>query len=243
MISCLWSPVHHHDNRTQIYLQADEHCSSLFLPTITTVPQVVEWISAIEGAIQRIVRHAAGMDDEAPSSRSGSVSKSKSSADNKNSSNSSSHSKLSGAAAVAAQQNEWATQLEKNFEKMASVNNGSSGSSSKNNNGGGGGSSSRNGNSSSSSKSAGPALVNVVGYETITGANNYGGGGGGGGEGYGSYGQDNGAVAGGRVYDGRSDSQQYGGGYGLGAGEAQRLAWGRLLALTCFGAFCKTALF
>ncbi|MEW5315269.1 MAG: hypothetical protein WDW38_006711 [Sanguina aurantia] len=28
--------------------------------------EVVEWISAIEGAIQRIVRHAAGMDDESP---------------------------------------------------------------------------------------------------------------------------------------------------------------------------------
>jgi hypothetical protein len=184
-----------------------------------TETEMVEWISAMDGAIQKIVKHLAGVEDE-PAQRS----------------TSSAAAKKSGGSS-STPSNEWMRQLEKNFSQLSGPS-GRSGSSAQAGGGGGGSSGhyrSSNGHGSSDypggrssgvgagfGQYPGNAMVDVVGYDTI------GGGGGssaangrGGGSSYKDYqqpGHTGSGVGGGGGYGGYSSSDRYGNGSASGAG-------------------------
>ncbi|GLC56985.1 hypothetical protein PLESTB_001170500 [Pleodorina starrii] len=115
--------------------------------------EVVEWVSAIEGAMQKIVRHIAGVDEEAAATAGGRGASSRAAA----------------APAAAASKNpaEWLRQMERNFESSSA--------------GGGGGGGGGGRASAVSNRNLGSTMVSVVGYDDVPSSSSGGGGGGGGG--------------------------------------------------------------
>ncbi len=166
----------------------------------STETEVVEWVSAIEGAMQKIAKHVAGVEDEPPAAAA---------AGGRSKGGSSAAGATAGASGNAANPAEWLRQLERNFQSNAGGS-GSGGSGDNHHRAGGGHHGRSNGTASSN---LGSTMVSVVGYDSF-GA---GGGGGGGGSSTSSHGQGQGQQYGG--YQARDNSpyaalnRQYSGGY------------------------------
>lgn len=163
-----------------------------------TETEVVEWVSAIEGAMQKIAKHVAGVEDEpAPAAAAGGRNKGGSSA-----------TAAPSASGNAANPAEWLRQLERNFQSNAGGS-GSGGGGDNHHRAGGGHHGRSNGTGSSN---LGNTMVSVVGYDSFGAA-----GAGGGGGGSSIQGQGQGQQYGG--YQARDNSpyaalnRQYSGGY------------------------------